>query len=307
VATLLELKARIRSLESIQTIARTLATVAAAKLARTRRRAGGLREQAASLRDILIDQRRALARAGVDPGAVSPLLRERAPTRTVALLVVTGDRGMCGGYNLEACRVATQLWAARRRAGQRVQVLARGRKGAAHLARQGAEVVHAEGWPRQGLAAGDADRLLGLLVPPFVAGALDEVHVAYTEFHSAIQRRPRILRLLPVALPEPAEGMAPPVARWCYEPSRGAILEELVPAYVRVQLAGALLESYASEQGARMITMQEATERAERALQECRVRHHRLRREAITTDLVSALFASAASASGERLAAAEGS
>jgi len=103
-----------------------------------------------------------------------------------------------------------------------------------------------------------------------------------------------VVRLLPIELP-PSDGEPAAAAeRWFYEPSARALLDELVAVYARAQLCDLLLESYASEQGARMITMEEATERADRTLQEYRVQHNRLRREAITIDLLGALFASRA-------------
>ncbi len=111
---LLELRRRIVAVENIQTITRTLATVAAAKLARTRRRAAGLRVYASRIQQILGEQQAALRAASPGTSAwVAELLRERTPVRDVALLVVTADRGMCGGYNLEICRQAVEFWRAR--------------------------------------------------------------------------------------------------------------------------------------------------------------------------------------------------
>lgn len=290
-AKLLELRQRIRAVENIQTITRTLATVAAAKLARTRRRAAGLREYGARIREILLHQQVHLARRGAISG-VAALLQERRPVRNVALLVVTADRGMCGGYNLEVCRLASEAWARRTRAGQGVQFVLKGRKGALYLTRRGADVVHRESWPREGVRADDVERLLQLLLERHRSRAVDEVWAVYTEFHSPIRRRPRLLRILPVEL---GPARIEEVERWCYEPSPGAVLDELLHVYLRVQLCGVLLQSYASEQGARLVTMQEASERADRTLQAYRVQHHRLRREAITIDLLGALFASRAS------------
>jgi F-type H+-transporting ATPase subunit gamma len=295
VAKLLELRQRIRAVENIQTITRTLATVAAAKLARTRRRAAGLREYAARLRGVLREQEPLLAAAGQGVGRLSELLRERGPVRNVALLVLTADRGMCGGYNLEICRLAVEFWQARSKARQGVRFVVKGRKGARHLARRGAEILHGESWRREGVGPEDVERLLGVLLAPYRSRAVDEVWAAYTEFHSAIHRQPRIVRMLPVELPrEPPASGAGPTPSWHHEPSAPALLDELVDVYVRAQLCDVLLESYASEQGARMITMEEATARAETALQEYRVQHNRLRREAITIDLLGALFASKA-------------
>ncbi len=292
---LLDLRRRIQSVESIRTVTRTLATVAAAKLARTRVRAAGLREYAARLREMLAGQRRLLS-----PGAGGEpvLLERREPVRSVVLLVVSGDRGMCGGYNLEVCRAAAAAWARHAAAGRRVRLVVKGRKAAAFLRRRGADVLHAEGWSREGVAAADVDRLLELVRRPYGAREVEEVWAVYTEFHSPIRRRARATRLLPVELGGPPDRAAA-AERWHHEPSRRELLDELVEVYVRAQLCGVLLQSYASEQGARMIGMEEATERAERTLQEFRVQHNRLRREAITLDLLGALFASRAATPAE--------
>jgi F-type H+-transporting ATPase subunit gamma len=306
VAKLLELRQRIRAVENIQTITRTLATVAAARLARTRRRAAGLREYARCIREILREQQAYVARVRPDLASSSPLLAERRPVRNVALLVLTSDRGMCGGYNLEACRLASEVWEERRKAGQGVRFVLKGRRGATFLARRGAEIAHAEGWARRAVGAEDVERLLGVLLGLHASGAVDEVHAVYTEYRSPIARRPRVVRILPV---QPGAGAGSPagdVERWCHEPSLPAIFDELLDVSLRVQLLDVLLESDASEQGARMMTMEEATERADRALQECRAQHNRLRREAITVDLLGALFASRAAEEAGTAAAGPG-
>ncbi len=295
---LLELRRRIQSVENIQTITRTLATVAAAKLARTRVRAAGLREYTRRLREILLEQQRLVAR-GVEGGRAAALLEARQPVRSVILLVVSGDRGMCGGYNLEVCREAAAAWSRHAGARRRVRFVVKGRKAAAFLRRRGGDVLHEEAWRREGVGAADVDRLLQVVLRPYESGEVEEVWAVYTEFHSPIRRRARVVRLLPVDLGAPASPDTPAeagatAARWCHEPSRRELVDELLDVYLRAQLCGVLLQSYASEQGARMISMEEASERADRALQECRVQHNRLRREAITLDLLGALFASSA-------------
>ena len=296
-AKLLELRQRIQAVENIQAVTRTLATVAAAKLARTRRRAAGLRVYAARIREILRAQQALLAASDAPrtTGALAELLRERTPVRNVAVLVLSGDRGMCGGYNLEISRLAVDLWQARVKSRQGVRFVVKGRKAARHLARRGAAILHEEGWRREGVGPGDVERLLAVLLAPYRSRAVDEVWAAYTEFHSPVHRRPRVVRMFPVDLPpEPATARVADAGGWHYEPAAHAILDELLAVYVRVQLYDVLLESYASEQGARMITMEEATARADTSLQEYRVQHNRLRREAITIDLLGALFASRA-------------
>ena len=299
---LTEVRDRIRAVEYIQRITRTLATVAAARLSRARRRAAGMREYAARFREILYRQQAHLARVGLEIVRYSDLLKPRASVRSVAVLVVTADRGMCGGYNLEACRLTSAVWEKSRKAGQRMQFIVIGRKGYRFLAKRHAPIVHREGWSREGISANVVERLVKLLLNLYRSGEVDEVHAVYTEFHTALHREPRVRRLLPIVVEGGTEaGAVASAERWHYEPSFHDVLDELLTLYLRVQLSGLLLESHASEQGARMITMEEATERADKALQGYRVQHNRLRREVITTDLLGALFASRAieaSASG---------
>lgn len=293
---LAELRQRIGAVENIQTITRTLATVAGAKLSRTRRRAVGLRAYARSIREIVFNQQAYMARTGLRIGALSSLLRQREPVENIALLVITADRGMCGGYNLEACRFGSAFWDRSRKADQSVAFILKGRKGAEYFKRRHAEILHQERWRQGGIGGEDVERLLSVLLSRYRSGKADAVYAVYTEFYSPIHRRPRAVRMLPVELPERREeaGAVEEIRKWYYEPALAEMIDELLAVYLRVQLCDMLLESYASEQGARMITMEEATERAETTLQEYRVQHNRLRREAITTDLLGMLFASKA-------------
>jgi F-type H+-transporting ATPase subunit gamma len=293
---LTELRERIRAIENIQRITRTLATVSAARLSRTRRRAAGMREYAGRFRDVLERQQAYMARAGLEILRYSDLLQPRAVVRSVAIVLITADRGMCGGYNLEACRLAAQQWNERRKAGQRVRFIVIGRKGAKFLTKRHAEIVHRENWRREGISVAVLESLLRLLLELYRSGEVDAVDAVYTQFHSALRREPRVRHIIPVHLEAGARAAMRDDAtqHWHYEPAFREIIDELVTVHVRVQLLGVLLESHASEQGARMITMEEATERADKTLQQCRVQHNRMRRETITTDLLGALYASRA-------------
>lgn len=293
---LLDLEERIKTLRNIRSVARTLATVSAAKLASTRRRASGLREYTRRMQDIVFEQQAYLERSGVDTGTLSPLLRETDAIGRVLMIVITADRGMCGNYNLAVCRAAAEFCQDRQRAGHSVSFIVKGKKGARWFARRGAAIVQSAAWRRGGVETDEVERLLAFLVDELVSGRVHEVHAAYTRFYSPLRRTPCITRLLPIARPRslPASPAAAPGASeaWSYEPSFHDVFDELVAQYLRTQLWDVLLESYASEHGSRMITMEEATERAEVAVAECQTRYHRLRREAITSDLIGVLFAS---------------
>ena len=287
----LDIKQRIQSVLNIETITRTLATVAAAKLSWSRRRAAGLREYSRRLERIIADQQAYLKAKGASIGSLSPLLAQPDAVHAVAVLVITADRGMCGNYNLAACRLAQEFWEKRKKAGQKVLVLLKGRKGERFFRKRRAEIVHTSGWSRKGVRPEEIEQFHSLLLPMLLSGTVQEVYTVYTQFFSPVQRLPRIKRLLPVALDLRGRG-GEATGKWYYEPSFREIIDELLAIYVRVQLHDVLLESYASEQGARMITMEEATERANKTLWEYRGLYNRLRRESITIDLLGALYAS---------------
>jgi F-type H+-transporting ATPase subunit gamma len=291
VQKLIELVQRISSVQSIETITRTLATVSAAKLSWSRRRAAGLREYTRKIEKILSTQQAYREGSGIRAVSRSTLLRERQAVRTIALFVITADRGMCGSYNLAACRLALDFWTNAKKAGQNALFLMKGRKGERYFRKRGAVIAHAEGWRREGVRPEEVEKLLSLLLDLFVSGAVDEVYAVYTQFYSPVRRLPKIKRLLPVVLEQNGHGEVP-TEKWYYEPSFREIIDELLDIHVRVQLYDVLLESYASEQGARMITMEEATERADKTLGEYRLLYNRLRRESITIDLLGVLFAS---------------
>ncbi len=288
---LLELKQRMKSVENIETITRTLATVSAAKLSWSRRRAAGLREYTRKMEEILGHQKAYLEGTGVSIGSLSPLLTERDAVHTVAVLVITADRGMCGNYNLAAIRLAMKFWDQRKKTAQNAVFLVKGRKGERYFRKRSAAIVYAAGWRRKGVLPEEVEKLLSLLLEQYLSRTVDEVYAVYTQFYSPIRRLTKIKRMLPITLELHGQKKST-IDKWYYEPSFREIVDELLAIYLRVQLYDVLLESYSSEQGARMITMEEATERAKKTLWECRGQFNRLRRESITLDLLSALYAS---------------
>ena len=288
---LLELMQRMKSVENIETITRTLATVSAAKLSWSRRRAAGLREYAMKMEEILSHQKAYLESKGAGIGSLSPLLTERDTVHAVAMLVITADRGMCGNYNLAACRLAMKFWEQRKKAAQNTVFLMKGIKGERYFRKRGAAIVYSAGWRRKGVLPEEVEKFLSLLLEQYLSRAVDEVYVAYTQYYSPVRRLTKIKRMLPITLELHGQGGGT-IEKWYYEPSFREIVDELLAIYLRVQLYDALMESYSSEQGARMITMEEATERAGKTLRECRGLYNRLRRESITMDLLGALYAS---------------
>lgn len=286
-----DIKKRILSVTGIGEVCRTLATVAAAKLSQTRDRALGARVYADTLRGMIARQQQAARRAGSDPSQLSPLLAPHPAVRRVLVVVFGPDRGLCGGYALALGRYLRARLRGWERAGVDVTLEVRGHR-IARLIRQSCETPIAKetGWTRAGVTADEVDALLGRSTRAFLEDEADEVWAVYTSFLSVVTRVPVCVRLLPVA-PEQNSAEAVADRRWFYEPAQEPCVDELLGAFVRTQIEAVLLEAFASEQAARMVTMQEASERADRSLAELRVAYNRARREAITSDLIGVLVA----------------
>jgi F-type H+-transporting ATPase subunit gamma len=267
------LRKRIATVRSTQQITKAMKMVAAARLRRAQEAAERARPYAAKLAEMFT----AVA-AGVQPD-VHPLLARREERR-FDLVVVTSDRGLCGGYNANLLRHAEAF--RRQRTGAQAAILAVGRKGDEHFRRRRAIVVsRREGvltTPAPRLAAEIADELMRR----YVAEESDAVYLVYNRFRSAMSQVPSVVPLLPMAAP--AEE-APPVD-FIFEPVRPALLTRLLPRYVEALVTQALLEAAASEHGARMTAMENATNNAADMIDSLTLSMNRARQAAITKELM---------------------
>lgn len=286
---LAEIRSHIKSVSGIRQVCRTMATVSSAKLSKARDRALGLRVYSGKLRGVVQRQQQALAASGTSLAKLSPLLQPRDDPRQLLVLAIAGDRGLCGGYNIALSRTARAFAEARTAAGQEVRFAVLGGKVERYVKRLDAyEVGRVWCWPRQGATVELIDELYELVSAAFLDGEADEVWCAYTQFISPVQREPRVVRLLPiVAEISVAESLASPT--WVYEPERDPAIREAVERLARAQVEDVVLESFASEHAARMVTMEEASERADKMLAELMVRANRVRRESVTADLLGVL------------------
>lgn len=294
---LIELKQRMKTVQNIQSITRTLATVSSAKLSRTRHRAAGMRYYTKKMRETLYHQQEYLERRGLELESFSAFFSSRAGAKKIALLHLTSDKGMCGNYNITANRMSLEFIQAQEAEGKEVVLITKGQKGERYFRKKTDNpIIHAEAWKRAGISLDDVQRIYNLITDLFLSGQVDEVHCLYTQFYSPIRRFTRIIKMLPV---KPGIGKRKmgkvendEFDKWFYEPSFESVLDELVSIFLKLQVEDVLLESYASEHGARMITMEEATERADKTLKQHVALFNRLRREVITIDLLGVLFAS---------------
>jgi F-type H+-transporting ATPase subunit gamma len=289
-ANLIDLRRRIRSVKSTQQITRAMKMVAASRLRRSQERVLAARPYAAALEATLASV--ALHVPPKEDGSpLHPLLTQREEKRIV-LIIVAGDKGLCGGFNANINRaVGAFLREAKERGVEDVRLVTLGRKAVDFWKRRSLPILDA----RPGLFARFGyDTAVGIIrktADLFVAGEVDAVHVIYNEFRSVISQVIRTKRLLPVELP--AEASAPETD-YLYEPSAEIILGRLVPRHLEFQAYRILLESNAAENAARMTAMDAAAKNAGEIIDSLTLTYNRARQARITKELIEVVSGAAA-------------
>ncbi|MCA9596939.1 MAG: ATP synthase F1 subunit gamma [Myxococcales bacterium] len=293
-ANLKAIRKRIGTVRSTQKITRAMKMVAGARLNRAQQRILALRPYAVKTGDVLREVTAAAnRRMEEDEGGIDidhPLLARRPEKRTL-LLVVTSDRGLCGAFNTNILRAAERLWRERKADGQEVQIATIGRKGRDYFRRRNAPIFHvfSDVWDRLDLE--QARNVARTVLKPFVDGEVDAIYVVYNEFKSAMTQRVVAEPLFPLRLDEPGDKGEAKVdggyeREFIFEPNKEALMERLVPMYVEISILRALLESMASELGARMTAMDSATKNASEMISKLTLQYNRARQAAITTELM---------------------
>ncbi|GAA4643320.1 F0F1 ATP synthase subunit gamma [Pontixanthobacter gangjinensis] len=279
-ASLKALKDRIGSVKSTQKITKAKQMVAAAKLRKAQAAAEAARPYAERLAAVMA----ALA-SKVSGDDAPKLLAGTGSNKRHLLVVVNTDKGLCGGLNANLVRAASIKARALQAEGKDVEFYLVGKKGRAPLKRNfpsqigthfDTSVVRYPGFE-------EAAQIAEELVEMYEAGKFDIAHLVYPTFKSALAQDPTIDQIIPVPAPEIALDSDAVVE---YEPGEEEILEELLPRYVKTQIFGALLEIMASEQGASMTAMDNATRNAGELIQKLTIQYNRTRQAAITTELI---------------------
>ena len=282
-ASLKELKGRINSVKSTQKITKAKQMVAAAKLRRAQARAEEARPYATRLASVMGSLAGKIA--GQDNAPL--LLRGTGQDQRHLLVVVNTDKGLCGGLNANIVKAAKAKARALIAEGKDVTFYLVGKKGRAPIKRDFAGNM-GEHYDTSGVrnpGYDEAEAIAAQLISMFEAGRFDIAHLIYPVFKSALVQEPVVQQLLPVPAPtETAPETGGAVVE--YEPDEEAILAELLPRYVRTQLFAALLEREASEQGASMTAMDNATRNAGDLIDKLTIQYNRSRQAAITTELI---------------------
>jgi len=277
---------RIASVKATRKITRAMQMVAASKLKRAQDAAVAARPYAEKMAVVIASL------AGGTMGAGAPrLLAGTGDDKTHLLIVATADRGLCGGFNTNIVRLAKTHIEALLRDGKTVKILCIGRKGRDQLKRQYGPMIldtfEMQGVKRIGFS--DARSIGRRVLELFDAGEFDVATLFYSRFKSVISQQPTARQLIP-AKPDPAAsgaaGQGNVVAFYEYEPDEGAILADILPRNVTVQLFRALLENAASEQGARMSAMDSATRNAADVIDRLTLSYNRTRQAMITRELI---------------------
>ena len=275
-ATLRDIQRRIRSVQSTQKITRAMKLVAAAKLRRAQERILSARPYASKMAELLGN-----LVSGTDTG--HPLLEQREGPRR-QIVIITADRGLAGAFNTNVIRRAVEL--VRESSAAEVTLVVVGRK-ARDFFRRRATTIKRDMigfWDR--LAYSHAAELADYFMQQYLDSEVDEVVLLYNEFRSVTMQRPVRVQLLPIphGEVEAAESAAP--VDYIYEPSPEAILGDLLPRHVRMQVYRALMESLAGEYGARMTAMEAATKNAKEMIDVLTIQYNKARQEKITKELL---------------------
>jgi F-type H+-transporting ATPase subunit gamma len=281
-----ELKGRIRSVQNTRKITRTMEMVATSKLKRAQDRLGAARPYSQQLRDVIA---RLLT---PELAARYALLRQPETVERAAVVLITSNRGLAGAFNANLIREARNLLIDLRGKGVETELHIAGKKGISFFRFQGEQLATARTDISDRPTAEDGASLVEPLTERFVAGELDAVYVVHARFNSALSTPPNTMRVLPIEPPPADERVGD--TDYILEPSADAILDRLLPLYVRNSVYTAILETAAAEQGARRTAMKNATDNASDMVKLLTRTYNRARQAAITQEIAEIVGGAAA-------------
>jgi F-type H+-transporting ATPase subunit gamma len=276
--SLKSIRKRIVSVKNTQKITRAMKMVAAARLRRAQQNITELRPYAQKTLEVLSS---VALRAGDEE--VHPLLARR-PVKKILLVALTSDRGLAGAFNANLNKTALRRWKELEAEGHEVHFAVVGRKGRDFLRRRGARIEFEFTGVFENLTVTKAGEIGRAIVAEYKTDGYDAVYLIYNEFKSAISQKVVVEPLVPITPMDPPEQLS--AGDFIYEPTKGALLDRLLPMYVEIEIFRALLESVASEHGARMTAMDNATKNASEMIGKLTLTYNRARQAAITKELM---------------------
>ncbi len=274
-ASMRDIKRRIKSVNSTQQITKAMNLVASSKLTRARNRL-------LDTRPFFNETRSVIAELINSSGSISNPFLEKRDVKNCIVILITGDRGLCGGYNVNISKLAMNY--AEKGKAKAVTI---GSKGRDYLKRRNVEIIKSFTGISENPKYSDAQEISKLVIDMFTKGETDEVYIAYTEFKSTISHEPKLVKLLPADADDfktekDKDGVS---ALTIYEPSEEAVLEYVIPKYVNTVIFGAMVESAVCELGARMTAMDSATDNAADMIDTLNLLYNRARQGAITQEI----------------------
>ncbi|HMO61496.1 MAG TPA: ATP synthase F1 subunit gamma [Ferruginibacter sp.] len=284
-----EVRNRIKSVQSTQQITKAMKMVSAAKLRRAQDAITQMRPYAQKLQEMLSNI------VSNTDGDLNLALAAERPVEKVLVIVVTSDRGLCGGYNSNLIKLAKQIikekYAAQYAKGN-VQVLPIGKKGYEHFTKNGFTVVNKYWDIFTGLSFEKVQAAAGYAMEAFANKEIDAVELVYSEFKNAASQQYIAEQFLPVQKVVAKAGGKK--ADFIFEPGKEVLVKELMPKILNTQLFKAVLDGNASEHGARMTAMDKASDNANELLKSLKISYNRARQAAITTELTEIVSGAAA-------------
>ena len=283
-----EIRSQISSVENTRKITKAMEMVAASKMRKAQDRMRASRPYSEIVRNI------AAHLAEANPDYVHPFTVERETSKRIGLVVVTTDKGLCGGLNTNVLRVVTNKMKEEEAKGNSILTVAIGTKGLGFLNRIGAKVVSSV------VQLGDAPRLEQLIGPfkalldEYNAENLDAIYLCYNKFINTMRQEPVIVQLLP--LPKDALKVETKTSTWeyIYEPDAVSVIDTLLQRYIEALLYQSVAENIGSEQSARMVAMKAASDNAGNVISDLRLVYNKTRQAAITTELSEIVAGAAA-------------
>ncbi|QLA15180.1 F0F1 ATP synthase subunit gamma [Desulfolutivibrio sulfoxidireducens] len=275
-----DVKTKINAVKKTKQITKAMNMVASAKLRNAQSRIERFRPYADKFYEMLGD----LAK-GADP-SVHPLLEAHEEIKTVLMVVITSDRGLCGAFNNNITHMAMKTARKKAAEGKAVKFLCVGRKCRDTLRRSGFEIVQAHVNEMNAFDFSLATRIGSEVIGGYVGGTYDEVIMAFGKFVSLARQEPTQLTVLPLSPEEHGDAVQAAGAEYIYEPSVEGLLAELLPRFINVQLYRGLLDTSASEHAARMRSMDNATKNCDDLVSSLTLVYNKARQAAITKELM---------------------
>ncbi|NOX54034.1 MAG: ATP synthase F1 subunit gamma [Planctomycetes bacterium] len=287
---------RLKAIRNIRKITRTMELIATARFKKAMDRAVEAAAYTRKMAEIVAD----LAAAELE--FTHPLLEDRSPAQRILLLVLTSNRGLCGGYNAGVLRVATERIRQLHGDGRELHLEVSGKRGLNYLRFQKLQIDEAYTHFEDKVRFDEVDVLASRYIDWYVSGRIDRVEVAYTKFESASRQTPVLDTLLPIGRLHQADGpkadenqtAEEPRGEYEFLPSAAEILEEIVPASFKARLFKCFLDAAVSEQIARMVAMKAATENAGEMIHTLTLRYNRARQSQITSEISEIIGGAAA-------------